>query len=122
MCTCLRVCLCTTCALGACGSHRRASDPLELKLQWLLATMSVLRTEPGFSGKVASDLQHHAITKDMGMKNSCLYELSILLLFARPLLAQNMIKISCGKNVTAHLISHLVEAFIYIYDKNHRES
>lgn len=83
MCTCLLVCLCSTCALSAYGSHRRPSDPLELKLLRLLATMSMLRTEPGLSRRVASDLQHYAITPNMGMNNFCLCELSILLLFAR---------------------------------------
>lgn len=38
MSVCLYVCICTTCVLGAHRDRRRALDPLELELQWLLAT------------------------------------------------------------------------------------
>jgi hypothetical protein len=37
--------------LGACGGQKRVSDPLELELQMLLATMWMLAIELGSSGK-----------------------------------------------------------------------
>lgn len=44
---CLHGCLCITCVSGAHEGQSWASALLELKLQWLWATMWVLRIEPG---------------------------------------------------------------------------
>jgi hypothetical protein len=46
--------VCTQC----CGDQRRTSDPLELELQVVVATMWVLRIEPRSSGRPASAPNH----------------------------------------------------------------
>lgn len=56
------LCLCTTCKPGTHRNHKRASDPLELKYEWLWTMIWVLGTEPGSPARVTRALNRWAIS------------------------------------------------------------
>lgn len=51
------MCECIMHMSDACRSQKRVSDPLELELQWIQATMCVLGSEPWSSVRAVSALR-----------------------------------------------------------------
>lgn len=50
----MHVCLCSMCMSVVCRGQKTVSEPMELEVEWLTATMWVLGTEPRSRGRTSA--------------------------------------------------------------------